>query len=108
MTKLSAKYVNSPTINVMLPDGINVRIDPVADVRYIKVREAEIAGTREERDGILVDFAKNKSLIGISILHPKKVSIARTRTLRRNSSHFSVPGISRIHPSPLAMSYVYA
>lgn len=108
MMKLSAKYIQSPTINVMLPDGINVRIDQVADVMYIKVREAEIARTREEKDGILVDFDKNKNLIGISILHPQKVSLKRKRTLGRISSRFSVPGIKRIQTDHLAKAYVSA
>ena len=105
MAKLSAKYINSQNVNIMLPDGINVSIDPVADVLYIKFKEAVIDRSLEEKDGILLDLDKHGGLVGISIVHPKKFSLERTRVYKRIASKFHMPGMHNIHPSHLAQGY---
>lgn len=108
MNRHTIKYLNSPAINVMLPDGINVTIDPVADVIYIKVCNAEIVRSKVEKDGILVDLDRNNNLVGISIVHPKKVSLERRAIFKKIASRFHTPGVERIRPDHLARGYAYA
>lgn len=105
MSEYKIKELNSPTVNIMLPDGINVQIDPVADILYIRVRDAEVVSTREEKEGILVDFDKRGNLIGIDVLHPKRDTIERRRIFKRMAKRFHVPTISRIRPDYLAKGY---
>jgi len=105
MSEPKIKILNSPTINIMLPGGINVAIDPVADVLYIRVGLAEIVTTKEEREGILVDLDKRGNLIGIEVLHPKRVSIERRRILKRVAKRFNFPYISQIRPEYYAKGF---
>lgn len=106
--KNSTRYINSPAITMMLPDGINVSIDPVADVLYIKLLESEIARSKEERPGILVDLDKHNRLVGISIVNPKQVSLARRTVIRKIAARFHIPSLGRIYPEHLARGYAYA
>ncbi len=108
MNSNKIKFINSPAVNMMLPEGINVRFDPLADVVYIKVREAEIERSKEENDGVIVDLDKNNNLIGISIVQPKKVSIQRRKIFKKIALKFHTPGIGRIRPDHLAKSYACA
>ena len=108
MPNIVVKELNSPTINIMLPDGINVRIDPVADVLYIKIRDSEIVQTKEDKEGILVDLDKRGNLVGISVIHPKKVVIERRTVFKRIAKQFHVPTVNNIRPECFARGYAYA
>lgn len=89
----------------MLPDGIVVTIDPVSDVLYIRFAQAPVEKTLEDREGILIDFGDRGNVIGISLLHPKKVSLERRKIIRRMAEKYSIPSLAAIRPECLARSY---
>lgn len=99
------RVLNTQAATIMLPDGINVTIDPVADVLYIRFSMGRVERTREDREGVLIDFGERGNVIGMSILHPKKVSLERRRVLKRLANRFSIPGLAAIHPEYLAKGY---
>jgi len=107
MAKPRITILNSPTINIMLPDGINVQFDPVANVLYVKVRDSDSVKTREERPGVMVDTDDRNRLVGISVVHPAKVSIERKTVFQRLAKKFHVPSIARIRPGHMARAYAY-
>jgi uncharacterized protein YuzE len=92
----------------MLPDGINVQIDPVANVLYVKVSDCDSVKTREERPGILVDTDERNRLVGISVIQPTRVSIEREAVFRKLAKKFHIPSIGRIRPEHMAKAYAYA
>ncbi|MFA6002635.1 MAG: DUF2283 domain-containing protein [Elusimicrobiota bacterium] len=93
---------------MMLPDGINVQIDPVSNVLYIKIRDAESVRTREEKPGVLVDTDERNRLVGISVIQPTKVTIERRKVFYTLAKKFHIPSISRIRPDHMAKAYAYA
>lgn len=97
--------LNTQSINVTLPDGLIVTIDPVADILYIKIRDAEVSITEEKKEGVLVDVDKRGNLVGLEVLHPKKVSLERRRIFDRVARRYHIPSIRRVRPEHLAKGY---
>lgn len=48
---------------------MRVRIDWESDALYIRLCEEPIAESEEVREGVILDYAKDESLIGIELLN---------------------------------------
>src|ERR1035437_8578113 len=99
------KVINYQHITTMLPDGIVVTIDSISDVLYIRFAQAPVEYTKEDKEGILIDFGAKGNVIGMSILHPKKVSLKRRAIMSRLATKHSIPGLAGIRPEHIARSY---
>lgn len=99
------KVLNYQHTTTMLPDGIVVTIDSVSEVLYIRFAQAPVKYTKEDKEGILIDFGARGNVIGMSILHPKKVSVQRRKIMARLATKHAIPGLAAIRPEHFASSY---
>jgi len=51
---------------------MRIEFDQEADALYVQIHEAYVAHVKEIEEGIIVDFDKNRKMIGIEILDVTK------------------------------------
>ncbi len=51
---------------------MNIKFDREADAIYLKLSDAEIAESDEEKPGIILDYDKDGNIVGIELLEASK------------------------------------
>lgn len=51
---------------------MNIKFDKEADIIYLKLSDADVFESNEEKPGIIIDYDKEGSIVGIEILDASK------------------------------------
>lgn len=51
---------------------MNIKYDKTADALYLRLSEAEVADSDEEKPGIIIDYDKDGNIVGIELLDASK------------------------------------
>ena len=51
---------------------MNIKFDKEADAIYLKLSDADVAESDEEKPGIIIDYDKDGNIVGIELLDASK------------------------------------
>jgi len=51
---------------------MNIKFDKEADAIYLRLSDADVAESDEEKPGIIIDYDKNGNIVGIELLDASK------------------------------------
>ncbi len=58
---------------------MKVKYNQEVDILYIKMSDAKIVESDEDKKGVILDYAEDGSLVGIEILNASKTSLNPTK-----------------------------
>jgi len=58
---------------------VKVKDNQEVDILYIKMSDAKIVESDEDKKGVILDYAEDGSLVGIEILNASKTSLNPTK-----------------------------
>jgi len=58
---------------------VKVKYNQEVDILYIKMSDAKIVESDEDKKGVILDYAEDGSLVGIEILNASKTSLNPTK-----------------------------